>query len=157
MQSKLLFLLAILMGVFTTAIFFYSSQSETPEPTEEAPMVDVVTLAQDIEENQKITEEDLQFQTLPKDQVHPSAIKSLEEVKGKFATADMVTGELLLSHRLKSSQEEKARVSRKVTDGHRAVSIGVDIVRSVSNLIQPEDYVDVIFTYETKDETKIRN
>lgn len=29
-------------------------------------MVDVVTLAQDIEENQKITEEDLQFQTLPK-------------------------------------------------------------------------------------------
>lgn len=157
MQSKLLFLLAIFMGVITTAVFFYSSQSETPEPTESVPMVDVVVLAEDVEENQRITEEHIQYQSVPEDQVHPSAISSFEDVQGKFATADMVTGELLLSHRLKSSQEEQAQVSRKVNEGHRAISIGVDIVRSVSNLIHPEDYVDVIFTYERDEDTPGNN
>ncbi|TFB19618.1 Flp pilus assembly protein CpaB [Filobacillus milosensis] len=148
MQSKLLFLLAILMGIITTAIFFYTNQSEAPDPTDEAPMMDVIVLAEDVTENQRLTAEDVQVKSVPEDQVHAQAVQSVDEVSGKFATADMVAGEVVLAHRLKSSKEEQDLVSRKVNEGYRAVSVGVDMVRSVTNLINPEDYVDVVFTYE---------
>jgi pilus assembly protein CpaB len=41
-------------------------------------------------------------------------------------------------------------VSKKVRDGYRAVSIGPNIVQSVSNLIEPGDFVDVVYSKQDK-------
>ncbi|RPF53963.1 Flp pilus assembly protein CpaB [Aquisalibacillus elongatus] len=148
MQSKLLFLLAILMGIITTAIFFYSNQTGEEAPKEEEiPMTEVVVLVEDVTVNQRLSDEDVELKTVPEEQVHESAVTSVEAVQGRFVTADMVAGESVLSHRLKSGVEEQNLISRKIDEDHRAVSISTDMVRSVTNLIYPEDYVDLIFTY----------
>ncbi|MDV2581343.1 Flp pilus assembly protein CpaB [Alkalibacillus haloalkaliphilus] len=149
MQSRMLFLVAILMGIITTAIFFYSTQVSEPEVVEEeVELVSVVQATQVISENQIISEEDVEVVSVPAEQAHSTAIQSTDEIVGQIATTTIEAGEVMLEHRLRSEMDETQLVSRKVQEGYRGVSIGVDIVRSVSNLIDPEDYVDVVLTYE---------
>ena len=90
---------------------------------------------------------------MPEKAVLPQSLKSFSEAEGKMATSVIEKGEPVLSHHLVSEQEEKVYVSRKVRNGYRAVSVGVNFNQSVSNLIEPEDEVDVIFTKEGKDQT----
>ncbi|WP_188207731.1 Flp pilus assembly protein CpaB [Alkalibacillus aidingensis] len=153
MQSRMLFLVAILMGIITTAIFFYTiQQNQTVEEEEVVEMVEVVQAVRSINENQIVTNEDVKTVSIPQEQAHGSAVRSVDDVVGNFATTDIAEGEVLLEHRLRSDADESQLVSRKVQEGYRGVAIGVDTVRSVSNLIDPEDYVDVIVTYEEEDE-----
>ncbi|PKR77267.1 Flp pilus assembly protein CpaB [Halalkalibacillus sediminis] len=155
MQSKLLFLVAILMALITTAIFFYSTQNEATETDEEEiPMVDVVVTTSAIQENQTITSEDVMLESVPEEQAHPSAIRTTEDAVGKFTTTTLESDEIVLQHRLKSDKDEQELISRKVQEGQRGVSIGTDMVRSVSNLIDPEDRVDIIFTYSEEEESE---
>ncbi|WP_307066945.1 Flp pilus assembly protein CpaB [Alkalibacillus filiformis] len=153
MQSRMLFLVAILMGIITTAIFFYSTQVDEPEVAEEeVELVNVVQATQVISENQIISDEDVEVVSMPAEQAHSTAIQSTDEIVGQIATTTIEAGEVMLEHRLRSEMDETQLVSKKVQEGYRGVSVGVDIVRSVSNLIDPEDYVDAILTYEEDDE-----
>ncbi|UTR12324.1 Flp pilus assembly protein CpaB [Evansella sp. LMS18] len=147
MRSKLVFFLAIGMGVFTTVLFFsYINQLDEAEAKEEKVMIPVVAAAEQISENQIVSSEMLKTIEVAEEDAHPLAVRDIGDIEGKFATTDLETDEIILSHRLKDNKEESEIVSRKVQDGYRAVSVGVDIVRSVANLIEPEDYVDVVLS-----------
>jgi pilus assembly protein CpaB len=150
MRSKLLFILAILMGLVTTVLFFnYMKKFDTATIASEN-MVEVVAAKQAIKKNQKIGPGMVEIVQLPELGIHPEAVKSVAEADGKFAEADIAAGEVLLSGRVKSQKDEMVMVARKVQDGYRAVSVGVNMVQSVSNLIEPEDYVDLILTLTDK-------
>jgi pilus assembly protein CpaB len=101
-----------------------------------------------IKRNETIGADAIELAQVPSRGLHPQAIKTLAAAQGKIADTDIAPGELLLSHHLQDRKEESLLVSRKVRDGYRAVSVGVNLVRSVSNLIEPEDEVDVIATPE---------
>jgi len=70
----------------------------------------------------------------------------MEEIEGKYSITNLKKGEVLFSDRLVDQFKEDEFVTRKIREGYRAVSIEVNIVESVSNLIEPEDNVDVIFS-----------
>lgn len=149
MRSRIVFLLAIVMGIITTILFFnYTKQLETEEIGEKET-VQVVKAIETIAEGQIITTDLLELVTVPKENIHPKAVTETAAVEGKYAAAVIEQGEILVSHRVKSQQEEKVLVSRKIKPGYRAVSIGtprVQSVESVTNLIEPEDYVDIVLT-----------
>ncbi|QOR67506.1 Flp pilus assembly protein CpaB [Cytobacillus suaedae] len=150
MRSKIIMLLALVMGIVTTVLFFnYMNQFDTQAVINEntVPVVQAKGL---IKENQRITSDMLVIAQVPKDGIHPQTITEFSQVEGQYATSDIEAGEILLSHRVKSEKEETLFVSRKVTDGHRGVSVGVNFVQSVSNLIEPEDVVDVVFSEVVK-------
>ncbi|WP_088036692.1 Flp pilus assembly protein CpaB [Evansella clarkii] len=148
MRSKLVFFLALTMGLITTVLFFSTmSQSDQAEGKEqEVVMVEVIAAEEVISANQIINEDMIRKIKVPEADVHPLAVRDISEVEGKFATAVIEKDEIILTHRLKGDKEETELVSRKVQDGYRAVSVGVDIVQSVSTLIEPEDYVDAVLT-----------
>lgn len=134
------------MGVITTALFFqymkqYQSAAVTQENTEK-----VVVVKDPIAKNERISSSKLETVDVPENSEHPQSIKTIEELEGKIATSDLIKGETILSHRVVSENTEEVYVSRKVRDGYRAVSVGVNLNQSVSNLIEPEDEVDVIFS-----------
>jgi pilus assembly protein CpaB len=58
----------------------------------------------------------------------------------------MKAGEVLFASRFTNQFKETEQITRKIKDGCRAVSIGVTDVESVSSLINPENYVDVVST-----------
>ncbi|MRH44320.1 Flp pilus assembly protein CpaB [Aquibacillus halophilus] len=153
MRSRVIFLLAIIMAGITTFLFYnYMNQTETKGLTEEVKMTNVVVAKNEIKENQTITAEMLELKQVADEGVHPSTLKDLQEAEGKFSLTTIVAGEVILSHRLQAEKEETILISRKVQDGKRAVTVGVNIVQSVANLIDPEDNVDILFTEIVKEE-----
>jgi pilus assembly protein CpaB len=144
------------MGVITTILFFqYINQFNTEKvATAMVKTVGVVVAKEKIEKNEKISLKKLELVQMPEKNVLPQAVKSLSEAEGKLATAMIEKGETILSHRIGTEQEEGVYVSRKVRDGYRAISVGVNINESVSNLLEPEDEVDVIFTKIIKNKAK---
>jgi pilus assembly protein CpaB len=151
MRSRTLFLLAILMGLITTTLFIFTLNNQKPEATEkEIEKVDVVFAISAIQPNQVITEELVEVRRIPIDQKHEAAVQNIEDILNKIAITQIEENEILLQHRVQTIEDEKGSLSKKITEGSRGVSIGLNIVQSVSNLVEPEDYVDVIFTERVK-------
>ncbi|WP_243296989.1 Flp pilus assembly protein CpaB [Bacillus litorisediminis] len=146
MRSKIILLLALVMGVVTTFLFFNYMKQFDSETVANQNMTTVVAAKDKISKNELITAEKLMTIEVPSEGLHEQAILSMDGLAGQYATADIEAGEVLLNHRVQDEKEETIFVSKKVGEGKRAVSIGVNFVQSVANLVEPEDRVDVIFT-----------
>lgn len=146
MRAKIVLVLALIMGGITTFLFFGYMQRFDEVSVANESLVEVVTAKETIRKNQRITGAMLQVVQVPKLGVHPQAATTLAEAEGKLAASDIVAGETLLKSRLGEQKDEALFVSKKVKEGHRAVSVGINFVQSVSNLIEPEDLVDVVYT-----------
>ncbi|MDC3425478.1 Flp pilus assembly protein CpaB [Aquibacillus sp. 3ASR75-11] len=150
MRASVIFILALAMGGLTTVLLFTYLNDEGKAEVKKN-MVQVVRATEDIEQNTTITNDMLETVEVSENEVHPQAVKNKKEAEGRFATGRIVKGEILLSHRLQTQVDEKRIVSNKIKPGFRAVSVGVNAVQSVSNLIEPEDFVDIMYTELLKD------
>lgn len=142
-----------MMGLVTTFLFYNYMETLKKETLVNNEMVQILVAKDMIRKNQKISKEMITFSKVPKNGIHPQSIKNISEAEGLYTTSDIAKDEPLLKHRLKSVEEEKLFVSRKIREGYRGVSIGVNLVESVSNLIEPGDTVDVVFS-QTSDSKK---
>lgn len=152
MRSKMLFLLAIIMGLVTTVLFFHYTNQLAAGETLEPETVQAVQVAAPVAENQLLTADMLKVVEVVKDSLPPQAATELAEVEGKYTTAAVEAGEILVTHRLKDQLEETRLVSRKIQQDQRAVSVNGFLVQSVTNLIEPEDFVDIVLVHTTKDD-----
>jgi pilus assembly protein CpaB len=134
------------MGLITTLLFYQYTKKLDVEKTAASKTIGVVVAKEKIAKNEVISTKKLELVNMPESAVLSQSYKSTDDVNGKIATAAIEKGEQILPNRVISESKEKVYVSRKVRDGYRAVSVGVDINQSVSNLIEPEDLVDVVFT-----------
>ena len=148
MKSRNILILALIMAVITTFLFSKYLKELDQKYKKNENKISIVVPRVPIKKNQKITKEVLQFKELETESVHPEAIRTMKEIEGKYALADMKIGEVLFSDRFLDQFKEEEFVTRKIREGYRAVSIEVNIVESVSNLIEPEDNVDVVFSEE---------
>lgn len=156
MRAKLILGTAIFMGLITTFLFYnymgdYNAATVLSENT-----VKVVTAKQDIKQNEKITADMLTIENVPEASVHPDSVKRIESIENHYATTKMAEGEVFLTHNARTTTEESLRISRKVKEQFRAVSVGVNFVQSVSNLIEPEDYVDVFASIKKGDQMETK-
>ncbi len=139
------------MGMITTLLFFvYINQQDKAVDVQTEPLVTAVIAKEKININQVITRDMLSTINVSEKELHPLTVRDVKEIEGTFATANIEKDEVLLNHRFKTEKEEIDIISRKIQDGYRAVSVGVNFVQSVSNLIEPEDYVDVVFNEAVK-------
>ncbi|OEF96197.1 Flp pilus assembly protein CpaB [Desulfuribacillus alkaliarsenatis] len=144
MRSKIFFILAIVMGLITTALFYnYINEVQTEVIASERTK-EVVVAKERINANTIIRNDMLQVKSLPESAVHYQAFSSIADVAGLYTTAAVEEGEIILAHRVNEQASESHMLSRKVNTGFRAVSVGLNFVQSVSNMIFPDDYVDVI-------------
>ncbi|MEX1029881.1 MAG: Flp pilus assembly protein CpaB [Paenibacillaceae bacterium] len=155
MKSKIIMLLAIVMGLITTFFFYNYVSNIKGTPASELETVETVVAKRDIKKNELISQDMLEKVKVVDNGLYKEAIRDSAELNGKYALADIAKGEPFLPHRVLGAQEEKLFVSRKIAEGYRGVSIGLNYVQSVSNLIEPEDYVDVIYTKLGKPELDI--
>lgn len=155
MKSKIILIAALLMGLVTTMLFFNYMKRFDEASALGDNVISVVAAKQAIKANTKIADGMLEIMQVPGNGVHQQAVKKPADAVGKVASADLAPGEILLSHRLKNQQEESVIVSKKVQEGYRAVTVGVNLVQSVSNLIEPGDYVDVVSTPTDKQSERL--
>lgn len=80
---------------------------------------------------------------LPKDAVPSGAVKSVEDLEGKIARADILSGELLLRGRL-ADHDEGSTLAALVEEKKRAITVRVDDVIGVAGFLLPGNKVDVL-------------
>jgi pilus assembly protein CpaB len=146
MRAKLILGTAIVMGLITTFLFYSYMGNYNAATVLTQNTVEVVTAKRQIKQNEKLSKEMLAVEHVSEASVHPDTVRSIEAIEGQYATTKMAKGEVFLKHNARTTTEESLRVSRKVKEGFTAVSVDLSFAQSVSNLIEPEDYVDVYAT-----------
>jgi pilus assembly protein CpaB len=146
MKLRNILILTLVMAFITTILFnnYLNNLEEKYKKNENK--ISVVVPKIDITKNEKVTEEMLETKEFYLESVHPEAIKEIKDIVGKYAATNMKQGEILFSSRFVDQFAAEDFLTNKIREGYGAVSIEVNYVESVSNLIEPEDYVDVIFS-----------
>jgi pilus assembly protein CpaB len=154
MKSKIILVIALLMAIITTILFRQYMVGLENKYKSEQKRTTIVVSKVDIKKNQKVLKENLELKEFIADAVHPEAVTKAEAIIGNYALTDIKTGEILFVDRFTNEVKESELITRKIKEGYRAVAIAANYVESVSNLIQPEDYVDVIYTAPDETDNK---
>ncbi|GAC1567383.1 MAG: hypothetical protein NVS2B3_05230 [Vulcanimicrobiaceae bacterium] len=135
--------LAVGTGILTLRYLAgINSQAQAQQQTVE--LKPVVIAARDIPARMKITPEMLTKTQRPAGQVEPQALTDPAQAKGDVALISIPSGSTITATKL--GQPAEVGLTVRLKPGMRAVSIPVDRVKSVSNLVQPGDRVDVLAT-----------
>jgi pilus assembly protein CpaB len=73
-------------------------------------------------------------------------VRSLEQLKNRFAAVDIVAGEQLLLRRWVGAEDVAGRRLLPIPDDHQALSIGLDVQRQVAGFVTPGDKVSMLIT-----------
>ena len=91
----------------------------------------------------KLEQRHVRMVALPDDAVPSGAVRSLDELEGKIARADILSGELLLKGRL-ANHDEGSTLAALVEEKKRAITVRVDDVIGVAGFLLPGNKVDVL-------------
>lgn len=149
MKSKFILIIALVMAIITTVLFRQYLVSMDNKAKAANQTVTVVVAKVDIKANQKVTNDMLVTKDVSAGSILADAIKKSSDLVGKYAVTDLKAGEVLYPVRFTDLVTENKDLTLKIAEGARAVSIGVSDVTAVAKMIQPEDYVDIVYT--TKD------
>ena len=143
---KKIYIIAIILAVATglaSFIFFLTIMNNSSND-----YVDVVVGAKQIQMGTVLTNDMLVIKKIPVKGAHPDAAHSISEVSGCFTIGPIEKDEQILVSNLSKSATDTGVLSYTIPEGMRAVSIPVDNVSSINNLISPGNRVDIIATLD---------
>lgn len=114
------------------------------------PKVYVVTAKKDIAENVAISSDDLTRQELPAALAPPGAIASSDIAVGKYTTAPIYKGEILVAPLLADTKKSSA-LAAEIPDGKVAMAVTVNGALNSLGVLRPGDHVDILLTLDLKD------
>lgn len=123
-----------------------------PAGSEVAPpaLEEVLVAAADLEQRRRLTPEDLQWQSWPRDNVHAGYItrsaqpEAAEAMTGNLVRVAMLAGEPVRQEKV--SATDNGYLSALLSSGKRAVSVKITAESTAGGFILPEDRVDVLHT-----------
>ena len=134
--------LAVGTGVLTLKYLSSINQQQAPVAATQTEMKSVVVTNRDIAVRSKITADMLTKVTRPSTEAEPQAISDPKQADGDVALIAMPAGSTVTLTKI--GQPGEVGLTARLKPGMRAVSIPVDRVKAVSNLVQPGDRVDVL-------------
>jgi len=110
----------------------------------------VLVAKQDIPSGSVIESGMIDSSIVPNQFIQPQAVTSIDRVLGMITLAPISKGEQISLSKLSKSRRENAAggLAGNTPAGKRAISISVDSIASVSGMVRPGDYVDVIATLQ---------
>ncbi|MBM3705303.1 MAG: hypothetical protein FJW66_02150 [Actinobacteria bacterium] len=144
-----LLFLAIIFGIAAVIGVMIYLNNIRSSMEKESELVSVLVASQEISKETKVSDilksNSVETKEIPKKYLVEGALNSLDSYTDYIAKVDIGKGEQLTPD--KFGKIEDLRISFTVPDGFIAISIPYDIVRGVSNLINPGDKVNVIATF----------
>ena len=154
MKNKMILLLAILFGV--AAAFGAFRYLKNVEATYQLSgnYTQVATVNQQIPARTTIQSSMLEFVEVPVEYVMSGAVLEADKAVGKLARSDLYEGEQLIERKLMDRQDQQGGLAVKVDDGKRAISIPVGMVSALHGLVEVNDRVDVLVTFDHEEEIR---
>jgi pilus assembly protein CpaB len=141
--------LALLAGI-STFLYIHQREREILRHAKETP---VVIATKDILENSMIDESMVSQGKIPRLFLQPGSVADANTIIGQISTGPIKKGEQILWTKLTRPGFESG-LALKIPVGRRAVSILVDEISGVAGLIKPNDYVDVLATFDYGDDSR---
>lgn len=139
--------LTVILALLTAgAVYVYISQVE--QTAAHIETVPVIVAKRDIPARTTITPEMLERKQIPKELAVAGGFSVAGNLTGRIAKERILAGEAVREDRL-VPEGEKASLPYRIPQGKRAISIAIDEVTGVGNLIRPGDNVDVLVTFST--------
>lgn len=143
----------ILVGVGVFASFlliqsFRAAQAPTTEAIEEETIkTDVVVVTRDLFLGDRITETDVELASVPVEMAPRTAISTLANAVGRIIKADLVQGQMVLSHNLADPTNNNQDLSFILSDEHVLFAFPADDLMSRENMVQRGDIVDIFASF----------
>lgn len=144
-------ILALVLAVITGFLLYNFLNSISKPVVTEVSKKTVVTAAADIFPDTLITSDMLKLKELPEESVHALAVNNIDEAVGKVADSIIIAGEQVLSSKLIEPGDGAGTLAYKVKTGMRAITVGVTNTTGLSNMIIPNNMVDIIGLYEIEE------
>ena len=156
MKQKLLLLAAVFFGVMAFMFTFQQINAEKKKIMESAMDVDVIRVVRELTSGQKLKESDIAKYTVKR--YAGTALTRDIPWQQKDRILDLTVRSRIPANTILTWNDFEDRVSSGQTGmtalirpGFRAVSIPVDTVTSVTGLIRPNNFVDLIGTFRFPD------
>lgn len=157
MKQKLLLLAAVFFGVMAFMLTFQQINQEKRKIQAATTEVAVLQLVKDVAENEPVTEDAVRGAKIKMYASQLSASRHIPYnqknlIINRKAQLSIQRGKILQWNDLQNAVSGgKEGLTRLIQPGYRAVSIAVDQTASVSGLVQPNNYVDLIGTFKFPD------
>lgn len=135
--------LALVAGLLAVMALTGGESDDTPSAAnenEEPQEITIITAARDVVAHERITEEDIQEETVDAASISGDPVTSRIEVIGLAYSDDLTAGQPLLRARL-----ETPGLANRVEPGRRAFALPVDEAGMVGGLVRDDDHLDIIF------------
>ena len=155
MRQKMLLVLAVIFGLLAFVLTYQQIEAEKRRISGDSETAILIQVTRNMVEGETLTEKDVARYTVKRRREAMANSREIpwsqlyKVVNHKLDTS-INRGQILQTTDLKFGSRRNG-FSGIVQDGWRAVSIPVDPVSSVNNLIQPNDNVDVIGTFRFPD------
>ncbi len=143
MRNKIFVVLALVFALLAAFMAYYTINNAKQAALNEQ-YIQVVTAARDIPANTLLTAEMLESKNFPRSLQTGKEITEVNAAVGRLSPVAISKGEYLLENRLVKPGEGKDRLAYTVPEGMRAMSIPIDAVKGVSNMIKIGDRVDFV-------------
>jgi Flp pilus assembly protein CpaB len=136
----------MLFSVLGGSLFYLSiSQKVAPKPTDVSSIVKVVDVIVPLRDMKAGSELDPAFfgvESRPETSVSSKTLRNIENIKGKYAAFDIISGQPLLVDFV-TDRRPSTVIQNRIPEGFRMVTIRVDATSSVEGWARPGARVDV--------------
>lgn len=143
MRNKIIVVLALVSALLAAFMAYYVLNSAKQAALNEQ-YIQVVTAAQDIPANTLITAEMLEQKNFPRSLQTGREVTEVNVAIGRLSPVMISKGEYLVDNRLIKPGEGKDRLAYTVPEGMRAMSVPINEVTGISNMIKIGDRVDFV-------------
>ena len=129
---------------------YLSSRMEAIEARAKGKMVNVVVAKRDLSRGTKLSADSVAVRAIPVDYAQSLAVTpdAFDRVDGQVLAYPVKAGEMILWGLMEG--KKVPTFSSRVETGHRAMTVPVDEINSISGLLEPGDIVDLIATIDKK-------
>lgn len=150
--SKSWIVLGVALGVGLLAALaarsYLSSQMAAIEARAKGKMVNMVVAKQDLSKGAKLSGDNVAVRPIPVDYAHSTAVPpgEFDRIEGQTLAYDVKGGEMIMWSLLEG--KKVPTFSARVESGHRAMTVPVDEINSISGMLEPGDMIDLIVTID---------
>lgn len=155
-KSKIWFVITIFLGIVTSLLVANYLKGIEQRATQEGITATVVVATKKIPQGIPVTTKMIKTVQMPIKYAPKNAFTHPNQVANKFTTVALWPEDILTKEKLVSANISND-LTYKIPEGNRAITIAVNPVSGVANLIKPGHYVDILFTYKSSSDKQENN
>lgn len=143
-------ILLLAVGIGAAVLLIQRMNAQTAAQAEQAQVVKttIVVMNRDMKLGDRVNAGDVTTSDVPVEVVPRDAVTSMDAAVGKMLKADMVQGEMVLSHNLADPTNNNHDLSYILATNHVLLAFPANDLMSRNNIIQRGDIIDIFATFQ---------